>query len=376
MPALYVHVPFCRRKCPYCDFYSVPEEASLLDAYPELLIKNLHHSCRSGWNGPLETVFFGGGTPSLLSPAAVGRIMEGVQGIFGLKNGAEVSLEANPGTVSAETLEGYREAGINRISLGVQSLRERDLSLLGRIHSSAEARSVVRWAREAGFSNLSCDLIFALPDQTPEDLRRSVEEFLLLEPEHLSCYGLTVEDDTPFAHLHRTGELNPPDEERFSELFLLLEELLSAAGYGHYEISNYARPGMECRHNLRYWHRRSYLGIGAGSHSFCSRGWGSRSAVPSDLSGYMRALGDDRDPCTFIEAFDRRGAMAETLYLGLRTAEGVREDDFRRRFGAGVGESFPEAVERAGETLAFDGTRWRFHAKGWLLYDHLIAPFL
>lgn len=376
MSSLYLHIPFCRRKCPYCDFYSIPEDRVRLAGYGDLLIRHLHLAHRQWSEGPFSTIFFGGGTPSLLSPDVVGRVLREVRIFFGVRTEAEISLEANPGTVSAATLSGYREAGINRLSLGVQSLQPENLQLLGRIHSVAEARRAVKLARAAGFDNLSLDLMFALPGQTVADLHREIDLLLDLAPEHLSCYGLSVEEQTPFHHLHRRGGLELPEEERYAELFLTLHERLTRSGFEHYEISNYARPDRHCRHNLGYWQRQNYLGVGAGAHSFAAHGWGSRLAVPPDLDRYARLLAADIDPAEHLETFDRRGAMAETLYLGLRTATGVNDDRFRQRFGLGVAEAFPAAKEKAGRHLRMQDENWSFDVDGWLLYDHLITPFL
>jgi oxygen-independent coproporphyrinogen-3 oxidase len=377
MTGLYVHIPFCRRKCPYCDFYSLPAAADALAAYPELLLRHLEAARRSErWQGPFATVFFGGGTPSLLPPAAIGRVLAAAADLFGLAGDAEITLEANPGTVSAATLAGYRGAGVNRLSLGIQTLDPQGLRRLGRSHTAGQARAAVAQARAAGFANLGLDLIFALPGQTEAALAEEIGRFLELEPDHLSCYGLSVEEGTPFQHRHRSGELRLPDEERYAALFRLLDARLAAAGLRHYEIANYARPGRECRHNLGYWARRPYLGIGAGAHSFVAAGWGERRAVPPDLECFRAALAHGRAPDETLERFDRRGAMAETLYLGLRTADGVAEGEFRARFGAGVAEAFAEGVRRAGARLSAAGGRWRFDLDGWLLYDHLITPFL
>ncbi len=377
MPGLYLHIPFCRRKCPYCDFFSLPESSAGLADYPALLIRQLELAVRRGaWREPFETVFFGGGTPSLLPAEVVAAVLDAVRAAPGLEASAEVTLEANPGTVSPATLTGYRAAGVNRLSLGVQSLDESRLRLLGRLHSVAEARQAVAWARQAGFANLSLDLMFALPGQTTADLNDEIGRLLELAPEHLSCYGLTIEEGTPFHHLHRRGGLEPPDEELYAASFLLLHEKLTAAGYAHYEIANYARPGRQCRHNLGYWQRRPYLGLGAGAHSFLDDGWGERRSAAADLEAFTAALQRGEDPAGTLETFERRGAMAETLYLGLRTAAGVSDEGFRRRFGQGVAEAFPEAVGRAGKHLRLQAGSWRLDVDGWLLFDHLIIPFL
>lgn len=376
MSALYLHIPFCRRKCPYCDFFSVDGQSELLAAYPDQLIKHLRLAREHPPPHPLQSVFFGGGTPSLLPPEAVGLLLQAIDDALPLAGDAEISLEANPGTVDAASLAGYRAAGINRLSLGVQSLSAPRLQELGRLHSPTQARRVVAEARAAGFRNLSCDLMFALPGQDVAELRAEIDAFLDLEAEHLSCYGLAVEEGTPFAERRDRGQLTPLLDETAAEHFLLLHERFTAAGYEHYEISNYARPGYQCRHNLVYWQRRPYLGLGAGAHSFLDRGWGERRAVPADLALYQANLRAGRDPSHHLESFDRQGAMAETLYLGLRTAAGVSEANFRKRFGIGVAEAFPQALQKAGSHLRLRDGHWRFEVVSWLLYDHFIELFL
>ena len=378
MTSLYLHIPFCARKCPYCDFFSTDRHSpALLAEYVELLLKQLKSAAAAEvWEGPLTTVFFGGGTPSLLTPEQIGRILQAAAARFGFAADCEISLEANPGTLSPETLGGYRAAGVNRLSLGAQSLDERALVQLGRIHSAAEIRQAVAWSRAAGFANLGLDLIFARPGQSPAELEREIVAFLALEPEHLSCYGLSVEEETPFHALQRQGGLALPDEQNYARQFTLLHERLAEAGFAHYEISNYARPGRECRHNLRYWHRQGCLALGAGAHAFDPAGWGRRLAVPGDLAAYRLALEMGRDPLLELECFDRIGAMAETLYLGLRTAEGVDDQDFTARFGESLGEHFAPAIARAGSHLRHENNRWTCDLSGWLIFDHLILPFL
>ncbi len=377
MPSLYLHIPFCRKKCPYCDFFSLPGAANQLDAYPGLLLRHLEQAAAGDFpREPFATVFFGGGTPSLLPPEAVGALLRRAGELFGIAPGAEISLEANPGTVTAASLEAFRRAGINRLSLGAQSLRAEGLHSLGRLHSPAQTREAVRWARQAGFDNLALDLMFGLPGQDLPALGQELEDVLALEPDHLSLYSLTVEEETPFQHRHRRGELMLPPEEAFAEMFLGAHEVLEGAGYRHYEISNYARPGRECRHNQRYWRREGYLGLGAGAHSFFPQGWGERWAVAPDLERYAARVETGERPEELLEVFDRPGAMAETLYLGLRTREGVSEAGFRGRFGAGVGEAFPRAVARAAQRLSCRDGFWRLDPDGWLIYDHLIEGFL
>lgn len=378
MTSLYLHIPFCVRKCPYCDFFSTDRHSpALLADYVELLLRQLEPAAAAGvWQGPLTTVFFGGGTPSLLTPEQISRILQAAAARFGFAADCEISLEANPGTLSPETLAGYRAAGVNRLSLGAQSLDDRALTQLGRIHSAAEIRQAVAWSRAAGFDNLGLDLIFARPGQSPADLEREIDAFLALEPEHLSCYGLSVEEETPFHALQRQGGLALPDEQNYARQFTLLHNALAAAGFAHYEISNYARSGRECRHNLGYWQRRGCLALGAGAHAFDSAGWGRRLAVPGDLTAYRQALANGHDPLLELECFDRDRAMAETLYLGLRTAEGINDRDFSMRYGVSVANHFAPAITQAGNHLRHENGRWTFDLSGWLLFDHLILPFL
>jgi len=375
--SLYVHIPFCLRKCPYCDFFSQPLDPAQMAAYPDLLIAQLEQeNRRSRWQGPFSTVFFGGGTPSLMHAADIGRILQHADQLFGLTTDAEITLEANPGTVTSESLFAYRAAGVNRLSFGVQSLNDANLARLGRIHSASEARQAFQWARTAGFDNISCDLIFALPDQLPEEALSDLEAMLQLAPEHLSCYGLGIEPGTPFARQLDNGELRPATEETYAEIFCLLHDKLARDGFDHYEISNYAREGRQCLHNLHTWQRHAYLGIGPGAHSFRTRDWGERRFVPPDFEAYEVALARDRDPTALLETFDRNAAMAETVYLGLRCADGVDDRVFLRRFGIRFAEAFPHAIERCGRHLTHRHGHWRLDLQGWLLFDHFIRDFL
>jgi oxygen-independent coproporphyrinogen-3 oxidase len=375
MSGLYIHIPFCLRKCPYCDFFSV-EDVIPAD-YPRRLCRHLELAAsRLPQRSAFQTIFFGGGTPSLMPPARMGEVLDRAADLFGIDADAEISMEANPGTLTLGDLQDFRAAGINRLSLGVQSLHDASLQRLGRIHDAQQARSACTLARRAGFDNLGLDLMFALPGSTLAALEADITAFLELEPDHLSCYGLTVEEGTPFHRQFSRGHLPLPDENDYAAAFELLHARLTARGFSHYEISNYARPGRQCRHNLRYWQRRSYLGIGPGAHSFYAVEWGERWSVPGDLDLYRSRLRQGSDPAERIETFDRRGAMAETLYLGLRTAEGVDVRLFQERFGDSIEALFPEAVQRCGSYLRQDGDRLHFTLQGWLLYDHLISLFL
>ena len=377
MSSLYLHIPFCSNKCPYCDFFSQVGSQKQLDEYVELLnldIRILQQ--KFPHNSPLETIFFGGGTPSLLSAEQIGSLLKNIKGTFDIDKNAEITLEANPGTVDLDQLRGYRQVGVNRLSLGIQSLNDKHLQLLGRIHTADQAQDSVIAARAAGFSNLSLDLMFALPDQDLSSLEEELSLLLELSPEHISLYGLSFEEGTEFAVRRQRGELTACGESLYADQYRLLHERMNAAGFEHYEISNFARPGYRCRHNQVYWRRQTCLALGCGAHSFVADGWGERWHVPPDLPAYRRKLQNGQNAYGLLESFDRQAAMAETVYLTLRTADGLSRKRFRQQFGSFPEELFPDAFRCQAERLKLLDDSWRFDLQGWLLYDHLISAFL
>lgn len=378
MSSFYLHIPYCQHKCAYCDFYSLPLSSRVvLRQYVELLLREIKLLAESRpGQGPLETIFFGGGTPSLLSAEQVDTILNQLTTSFGVASHCEISLEANPGTLTREKLQNYRHAGINRLSLGVQTLNDKQLRQLGRIHSAEEARQAIAMARQAGFTNLSLDLIFALPGQTLAQLEQDVAGLLQLQPEHLSLYGLSFEPGTPLTERQRQGRITEPDEQFYADSYLLIDHLLTAAGFDHYEISNFARPGFRCRHNQNYWQRQTCLAVGCGAHSFFADGWGERWAADTSLPNYRLRLEHSELPMERLEGFDRQAAMAEYIYLTLRTADGLSRSRFKELFATVPEQEFAAAFERNSETLKRSGDCWRFSLQGWLLYDHLISSFL
>lgn len=291
--SLYVHVPWCVRKCPYCDFNSHPLRDELPEAaYVDALARDLERALPEVWGRPVETVFIGGGTPSLLSPEAVDRLLTTVRTLLPLKPGAEITLEANPGTFELERFRGYREAGVNRLSLGIQSFDDRHLQALGRIHDSREAHAAIAGAL-ATFERVNLDLMYALPGQTQDDLTRDLDAALAYAPPHLSCYHLTLEPNTAFA----AAPPALPDDDAAAAMQDQVEAALAGAGYEHYETSAYARPGMACRHNLNYWLFGDYLGVGAGAHSklsFPDRV--VRQARPKHPKDYLAWVASGRPP--------------------------------------------------------------------------------
>jgi len=361
---LYVHIPFCQSKCSYCDFNSYAGLESLIEPYVGALLTEMALWREATQRMRAATVFLGGGTPSLLPLAEVERIMTALRQRFRLTDDAEVSFEANPGTVDCPYLQALRSLGVNRLSLGGQSFHDDELATLGRIHTAAEAREAYDAARQAGFANVNLDLIYGLPRQTMTAWQGSVREALALRPDHLSLYALTVEKGTPLADAVAHGRLPPPDADLAADMYLWAEGALAAAGYQHYEISNWALPGRQCRHNLACWLNEPYLGLGAGAHS-CLGGF--RFANVKDPHRYVSlveesAQGDGRAAgglAPFLaglrhiasaEQTTAARAMAETVVLGLRLVEGLRLEEFRRRFGRGLISMYGAQVQEL-ETL-------------------------
>ncbi len=377
MSSIYIHIPFCSRKCPYCDFYSQPGSSSDIAAYVALLEKNIQVLARDSVPGtPLTTIFFGGGTPSLLQPKQLQTILMQLDSCFKIAQKAEITLEANPGTITLEKLQGYRAAGLNRLSLGIQSLSDANLKLLGRIHNSRTAIEGFNAARRAGFTNISLDLMFALPDQTLEDNFREINQLLDLSPEHISLYGLSFEEGTPLTLSAESGQLMPCSEELYADQYRQINQLANAAGYEHYEISNFARPGFRCAHNQVYWRREGCLAVGCGAHGFDPHNWGTRWQVPADITRVRRALQNNKNPAKTVETFDCQSAMSEYCYLRLRTSDGLDLIEFRKIFCQDAEQVFSAAMQRCKNFLIQDNHSLHFNLDGWLIYDYLISEFL
>ncbi len=376
MNSLYFHIPFCRRRCRYCDFFSTTAGPGERDIYVDLLCRQLKlifadEPIVSG----LKTIYFGGGTPSLLTVEHLNLLLSTCHDLSGLSATTEITLEVNPGTFGGKYLQQVRQLGVNRLSIGIQSFDERQLRQLGRCHDGEQARAAVRTARAAGFDNISLDLMFALPGQDSDELQREVDQLLQLEPEHISVYGLTIEEGTDFDRWRRQGRLKETDEEEYAEQYELLRARFTAAGYEHYEVSNFAHPGCRCLHNQRYWQRRSCLAVGAGAHSFVESGYGARRHVPADLVRYRQFLEAGADPAELLEQFGRKGAMVETAYLALRTSDGLDLAAFEQCFGESLQQAFPGTLAQLQDSLVFSDGRAVMPPQHWLIYDHLIASF-
>ncbi len=377
--SLYVHIPYCVSKCPYCDFNShvaarIPEQE-----YTQALLRELrHHSESEAWaNRSVKTIFFGGGTPSTFQGTSIGAVLDQAAKLFRFDEPMEITLEANPGTVDANRFRDYRRCGVNRISIGAQTFDAELLRFLGRVHSAEETRQALTSVREAGFDNFSLDLIYGIPDQTLDGVSRDLSQALACEPPHLSAYNLTIEEGTPFHARYRQGLLRPLDEEVEIEMAERIQWTLAQAGLDRYEISNYARPGFESRHNVNYWEGGDYLGIGAGAHSHHRRPedpLGERWHNERSPTGYMRRAAEAGHAVTERERPERRQAMAEHLFTGLRMTGGVSVPGFRRRFGTKPENAFPEIADWLSEgLLAEDGQRLRFAPRGLLLANELFV---
>lgn len=447
--SLYLHIPYCQAKCPYCDFNSYAAQRWPEEAYTAALITELeHYAAQPAWRGDVRTIFFGGGTPSLFAPESIARILDAVSRLWPVESRVEsqqlrvtegdsaldsrlstvdlpieVTLEANPGAISLGKLVGFRAGGINRMSFGVQSFMPHHLQTLGRIHGRDEAIAAVELARRAGFTSVSIDLIYALPNQRLDEWESDLVQACALGPDHISAYNLTYEEGTPFHQWRTQGKLRQLPEEIEVAMFTRTQEILAAAGYQQYEISSYARPGHACRHNLNYWQSGPYLGVGAGAHSYqapvtnavmprarvhsqqstvdslsddrsrvlqcgevgtvncelstvnCS--WGSRWSNEKNPNKYIQAVEAHGHAPSFSEALDERQARGEFVFLGLRCHDGFPAAAFRDRFGDEFSALFPHGLDLSDDGLlqCTDG-HWRLTPRGLLLADSVFATFL
>jgi oxygen-independent coproporphyrinogen-3 oxidase len=374
---IYVHWPFCAAKCPYCDFNSHVRQSYDETAWVDGIVRELEWVAGAqGGDRPLvETVFFGGGTPSLMQGASVGRILDTVARLWRTTNDVEVTLEANPASADAANFREYRSAGVNRLSLGVQALNDAELKKLGRLHDTAEAEAALRQAIDA-FDRVSLDLIYARPQQRIEDWRTELVHALSFGTEHLSLYQLTIEPATPFATLHKTGALVIPDEEAAAVFYETTQELMEAAGLPAYEISNHGRPGAEARHNLIYWRYGDYAGVGPGSHGRI-RIDGKRMAtaavkVPERWRETVLTNGHGYGELTEVADED---AAREHLLMNLRLTEGIDLQAYRARWNVAPDESRVASLEGLG-LVACDGTRLRTTKRGRLVLNRVIAELL
>ena len=335
---IYIHIPFCIRKCDYCDFLSGPSGPKEQADYVQALLREIQ-AVEEGEGRSVSSIFIGGGTPSVLDERLLGDILREIRNRFKMKEGAEITIEVNPGTANIGKLQAYREMGINRLSIGLQSPEDRELKILGRIHNYGQFLETYQEARTVGFDNINIDLMSAIPDQTYEGWVKNLRTVAELEPEHISAYSLIVEEGTPFA----ARKLNLPDEDTEYNMYEATAQILKEYGFEQYEISNYARKGRECRHNVGYWTRQDYLGFGLGASSLYGK---ERFANTADMKKYLE---NSRNPEKIREkepSLTREDEMAEFMFLGLRMTKGISKADFQRCFGCTIESVYGEVLEK------------------------------
>jgi oxygen-independent coproporphyrinogen-3 oxidase len=381
--SLYIHIPYCISKCPYCDFNShvvaeIPEQN-----YTSALLDELHHyAVGPDWRGRrIRSIFFGGGTPSTFQASSIGLLLERTAALFNVDAHCEITLEANPGTVDVANFFGYRAAGVNRISVGVQSFNSRLLKFLGRAHSAKEAEKALTIVKDAAFDNFSLDLIYANPGQTLRDLEEDLDTALSFKSPHLSAYNLTIEEGTPFHHEYRCGKFKLLHEEEEIAMAELIEQRLSDAGLERYEISNYARPGFYSRHNVNYWQSGDYLGIGAGAHSYqgvYNDGiYGQRWWNEKTPARYIKIIKETGQAVTDAEQSNLTRAAGEYMFSGLRLTAGVSLKGFAARFGKSMLELYPAISSWVSEGLMeIQGEHLRLSRRGLLVANLIFIHFI
>ena len=377
---LYLHIPFCVRKCNYCDFFSASGTPKEQADYVSAMIQEIQSYQELSGEYEVQTIFLGGGTPSLLTPEQIEQIFDAIYHIFSVNENAEITMEMNPGTVAIEKLRAMKAAGVNRLSIGLQSAQNEELKMLGRIHTYEEFLETWRLTEQAGFKNRNIDLMSALPGQTMESYEDTLSKVLALEPEHISAYSLILEEGTVFYDWYEKGKLDrgawklPSEEEEYAMGELTIQRL-AEAGMHRYEISNYAKPGKECRHNLGYWDRVEYLGIGAGSSSLIK---GERFDHIRDRKAYIEKIRNGESILIDREILSVESQMEEFMYLGLRKIEGVSRTDFQNYFGKNVDDVYGEILDKLEEEqlLEFSGDRIRLTHRGMDVSNCVLAEFL
>ncbi len=370
---LYIHIPFCKSKCLYCDFYSLPQAEERMDAYGEALSRHLRELAPRCRGNLVDTVYFGGGTPSYFGAERLSALLKLIKRLFTLAPGAEITLEANPDSAQDwKALRKLRRSGFNRISLGLQSADDGELRAIGRIHTFEQGAAAVAAARRAKLKNLSLDLIYGLPGQSLASWKQTLEKAVALEPEHLSCYALTPEEGTPL--WEKKDALSLPDDDAQADMYLHAVAYLQEHGYRQYEISNFAKPGFESRHNLKYWLLGEYLGVGPGAHSDMG---GVRYAYIRDLDAFIQGVEQGGELLSENEPLSIQGRDMEYLMLGLRTVHGVSKEEFENRYRLpfAIVEKVLERFRDTGHAVLEEG-RWRLTPEGFLISNRIIGAVL
>lgn len=372
---LYVHIPFCVKKCGYCDFLSWCGTSEEKENYVQALLKEIESYREFARGYRVSTVFVGGGTPSVLEAGQMEGVLGNIQEVFELEKKPEITLEMNPGTVTEEKLQCYKENGVNRLSIGLQSVKNEKLEVLGRIHSYEEFLESYELARKAGFTNISVDLISSIPGQKLEEWKEELAALSALSPEHISVYQLIIEAETPFYEKYAEHEELLPDEEESREIYLWTGSFLKEQGYEQYEISNYAKPGKESRHNLKYWERGDYLGLGLGAASMVRN---IRMSNTKDMKTYLERCGQPKTMREDVQFLEEARQMEEFMFLGLRKTRGVSRKEFRRIFGQEMDMVYEKALHKCLENgmLKEHKDRVYLSEEGVLLSNAVLSEFL
>jgi oxygen-independent coproporphyrinogen-3 oxidase len=373
--AIYVHIPFCNYHCSFCDFAIVVGQAPRVPGYIQALMHELHMRLAHRPRPTVPSVFFGGGTPSSIDPSFIATVLEAIRRTCDLTPDAEITLEANPASHGVAFWPALREAGVNRVSIGIQSLNDSILRAVGRGHSAEQAIATLRLVREAGFASVSADLMFGLPGQTLVGWRDTVQRVLAGQPDHLSMYGLIVEPHTPLERGIRRGEIHLPSDDDAASMYEYAMDTLQAAGFDHYEISNWGRPGRHSRHNLTYWHHDPYLGLGMGAHSYLD---GERSANVRGLRPYLQRLEESHLPVATKEQIGPKRARADAAMLGLRLTKGIHLPTFNTRFGGDLAADHADAVHRLTGLglLEVSDDHLRLTRRGYLVANQIWQEFI
>lgn len=372
---LYVHIPFCVKKCGYCDFLSWCGTSEEKETYVQALLKEIESYREFARGYRVSTVFVGGGTPSVLEAGQMEGVLGNIQEVFELEKKPEITLEMNPGTVTEEKLQCYKENGVNRLSIGLQSVKNEKLEVLGRIHSYEEFLESYELARKAGFTNISVDLISSIPGQKLEEWKEELAALSALSPEHISVYQLIIEAETPFYEKYAEHEELLPDEEESREIYLWTGSFLKEQGYEQYEISNYAKPGKESRHNLKYWERGDYLGLGLGAASMVRN---IRMSNTKDMKTYLERCGQPKTMREDVQFLEEARQMEEFMFLGLRKTRGVSRKEFLRIFGQEMDMVYEKALHKCLENgmLKEHKDRVYLSEEGVLLSNAVLSEFL
>ena len=372
---LYIHIPFCKEKCNYCDFYSLPKCAdSLILEYSDAIASHIERESVELKDYEITTIFIGGGTPSHIDEGSLGRIIKAVKKHLRVSENAEITIEANPGTLTREKLQSYLENGINRLSIGLQSLCDKELAILGRIHSVKDFFDSYNLAREVGFKNISVDIMYGLPSQNTEVLLETLRQVCMISPEHISAYCLKIEENTPFYKIK--DKLTIPNDEEEHQMYIAICNYLAKNGYTQYEISNFAREGFESRHNLKYWLFEEYIGFGPAAHSFIN---GKRYFYESDIRKYIKSLKDENKAPQKLydeETEILQNSREEYVMLRMRLGCGVDLLEYSQKFGSDFEKDFPKIKDYYGEYVKKEDDSVHFTPDGFFVSNHILSKVL